>query len=133
MFNFNRKEKGQGLVEYALILVLVAVIVIVVLQVLGPLVGSVFTEINSGLTVSSAGGGGAAAAAVPTADLSVYADEMATPAYNSNDAINHFCTGKPSGVPYKLYNAPIFAANQVGGVNTSPPANYSQIGTGTCP
>lgn len=49
---FSPKEKGQGLVEYALILVLVAVIVIVVLQVLGPLVGSVFTEINSGLTVT---------------------------------------------------------------------------------
>ena len=65
MFNFNRKEKGQGLVEYALILVLVAVIVIVVLQVLGPLVGSVFTEVNSGLTVGGSGGS-VIAAATPT-------------------------------------------------------------------
>ncbi len=46
---FAPKEKGQGLVEYALILVLVAVVVIVVLTLLGPLIGNVFSEIISGL------------------------------------------------------------------------------------
>jgi pilus assembly protein Flp/PilA len=39
------KEKGQGLVEYALILVLVAVVVIVILSLLGPAIGSVFSDI----------------------------------------------------------------------------------------
>lgn len=39
------REKGQGLVEYALILVLVAVVVIVVLVLLGPIVGNVFSSI----------------------------------------------------------------------------------------
>ena len=48
---FSLKEKGQGLVEYALILVLVAVVVIAVLLVLGPVIGNVFTEINSTLTM----------------------------------------------------------------------------------
>ncbi len=38
-------EKGQGLVEYALILVLVAVVVIVVLALLGPAIGNVFSTI----------------------------------------------------------------------------------------
>ena len=33
---FLPKEKGQGMVEYALILVLVAIVVIVALQILGP-------------------------------------------------------------------------------------------------
>ena len=42
---FAPKEKGQGLVEYALILVLVAVIVIAVLTILGPTIGNVFTNI----------------------------------------------------------------------------------------
>ncbi|MEJ5222878.1 MAG: Flp family type IVb pilin [Anaerolineales bacterium] len=46
---FAPKEKGQGLVEYALILVLVAVVVIAVLTILGPIIGNVFSEINSGL------------------------------------------------------------------------------------
>jgi pilus assembly protein Flp/PilA len=41
------KEKGQGLVEYALILVLVAVVVIVILALLGPAIGNVFSEIIS--------------------------------------------------------------------------------------
>jgi pilus assembly protein Flp/PilA len=38
-------HKGQGLVEYALILVLVAVVVIVILALLGPAVGNVFSNI----------------------------------------------------------------------------------------
>ena len=46
---FAPKERGQGLVEYALILVLVAVVVIAVLLILGPVIGNVFTKINSSL------------------------------------------------------------------------------------
>ena len=46
---FAPKEKGQGLVEYALILVLVAVVVIAVLTLLGPIIGNVFSRINTGL------------------------------------------------------------------------------------
>lgn len=38
-------EKGQGLVEYALILVLVAIVVVVILIVLGPTVGNLFSEV----------------------------------------------------------------------------------------
>jgi pilus assembly protein Flp/PilA len=44
------KEKGQGLVEYALILVLIAVVVIAILALLGPQIGAVFSRINSSLT-----------------------------------------------------------------------------------
>jgi pilus assembly protein Flp/PilA len=46
---FAPKEKGQGLVEYALILVLVAVVVIVILALLGPAVGNIFSNIMSAL------------------------------------------------------------------------------------
>ncbi|MFN3491635.1 MAG: Flp family type IVb pilin [Anaerolineales bacterium] len=46
---FSPKEKGQGLVEYALILVLVAIVVIAALMILGPLIGNVFSKINSSL------------------------------------------------------------------------------------
>lgn len=44
---FAPKEKGQGLIEYALILVLIAVVVIVVLRLLGPQIGGIFSNINS--------------------------------------------------------------------------------------
>lgn len=47
---FAPKEKGQGLVEYALILVLVAIVVIAALMILGPIIGNVFSEINSSLS-----------------------------------------------------------------------------------
>ena len=46
---FAPKERGQGLVEYALILVLVAVVVIAVLMILGPIIGNVFTKLNSSM------------------------------------------------------------------------------------
>jgi pilus assembly protein Flp/PilA len=46
---FAPKEKGQGLVEYALILVLVAIVVIAALTILGPKIGNVFSTINSSL------------------------------------------------------------------------------------
>ena len=46
---FAPKEKGQGLVEYALILVLIAVVVIAILVFLGPIIGNVFSEIAAGL------------------------------------------------------------------------------------
>ncbi len=44
------QEKGQGLVEYALILVLVAIVVIAVLLILGPTIGNTFSSINSSLS-----------------------------------------------------------------------------------
>jgi pilus assembly protein Flp/PilA len=43
------REKGQGLVEYALILVLIAIVVIVILSILGTQVSTVFSQITSGL------------------------------------------------------------------------------------
>jgi pilus assembly protein Flp/PilA len=42
---FAPKEKGQGLVEYALIIVLVAIVVIVILVILGPAISNVFSNI----------------------------------------------------------------------------------------
>ena len=47
---FAPKEKGQGLVEYSLILVLVAIVVLAVMMLLGPLIGNVFSAINESLS-----------------------------------------------------------------------------------
>jgi len=44
-----KDNKGQGLVEYALILVLVAVVVIVILTLLGPAVANVFSNIMANI------------------------------------------------------------------------------------
>jgi len=42
-------EKGQGLVEYALILVLVAMVVLAVLLLIGPVIGNTFSRIGESL------------------------------------------------------------------------------------
>lgn len=47
---FSTAVKGQGLVEYALILVLVSIVVIVALSLLGPIIGNVFSTINDTLS-----------------------------------------------------------------------------------
>ena len=47
---FSPKERGQGLVEYALILVLVAIVVIASLLILGPVVGNAFSTVNQSLS-----------------------------------------------------------------------------------
>lgn len=44
-----KEEKGQGLVEYALILVLVAIVVIAILAILGPQIGNIFSQVTNGL------------------------------------------------------------------------------------
>jgi pilus assembly protein Flp/PilA len=46
---FFKRQEGQGLVEYALILVLVAIVVIAILLTLGPIVGNVFSTVTRNL------------------------------------------------------------------------------------
>ena len=46
---YSLRERGQGLVEYAFIILLVVIVVIVVLVILGPLVGNMFTKLNSNI------------------------------------------------------------------------------------
>ena len=47
---FAPREKGQGMVEYALIIVLIAVVLIVVLALVGSQISTVFSQIVSGLS-----------------------------------------------------------------------------------
>ena len=46
---FSPQEKGQGLVEYAIIVVFVAIVVIAIMRMVGPKVGNIFSTINSSL------------------------------------------------------------------------------------
>ena len=43
------REKGQGLVEYTLILVLVAIVVIAILLLVGPQIANIFSKVTNGL------------------------------------------------------------------------------------
>ncbi len=42
-------ERGQGLVEYSLIIALVAIVVIAILVLMGPQIGQIFSTITNGL------------------------------------------------------------------------------------
>ena len=46
---FISKEKGQGLVEYAMIIAFVAIVVISVVRLLGPEIGNTFSDIASSI------------------------------------------------------------------------------------
>jgi pilus assembly protein Flp/PilA len=41
----NENEIGQGFLEYSMILVLVAVVVIIILAILGPTIGSLYSNV----------------------------------------------------------------------------------------
>jgi len=47
---FCARQRGQGLVEYALILLLIAIVVIVALMLIGPRVSAMFGTIYNSLT-----------------------------------------------------------------------------------
>lgn len=49
---FSQSEKGQGLVEYALIIILIAMVVVLAMSFIGPAIGNVFN--NIGATLGSA-------------------------------------------------------------------------------
>lgn|GEM_PF-1983500 len=42
-------EKGQGLVEYGLVIIFIAIVVVAILALLGPVVGNIFSSVRSGL------------------------------------------------------------------------------------
>jgi len=45
--HFERKEQGQGMVEYALIIVLIAIVVVVLIAVMGTAVSHMYSEITA--------------------------------------------------------------------------------------
>jgi Flp pilus assembly pilin Flp len=46
---YDARERGQGMVEYALLFALITLVVIVVLILLGPIIGNVFSNMGSRL------------------------------------------------------------------------------------
>jgi pilus assembly protein Flp/PilA len=78
MFSSNKPPdpRGQGLVEYALVLTLVAIVVIAILTLLGPTIANVFSRINVGLGASGAGGSGGSIVAITRSDYDSARQEM---------------------------------------------------------
>jgi len=47
--NLQNEERGQGLVEYALMLVFIALVVVLAMMLIGPGIGETFTEVGSAM------------------------------------------------------------------------------------
>ncbi|MBV6449820.1 MAG: hypothetical protein MHPDNHAH_00533 [Anaerolineales bacterium] len=58
LFIPSGRLKGQGLVEYAIIIALVAIVVIVVMRFTGPKIGDIYSSINDSLAIGTDAGGG---------------------------------------------------------------------------
>ena len=47
-----RREEGQGMVEYALLIVLISIAALVVLVLIGPQISTIFSQVNSALATT---------------------------------------------------------------------------------
>lgn len=118
-------QRGQGLVEYAIILALVAVVVIVVVRVMGPGIGNIFTSINNSLDntalLPGSGGGG----------------QVTDPHSDWHDSQNEFCVGQPSGTQHNMYHDVDHGLWIAGPSGGTPPAGYNDetdvVQYDTCP
>jgi pilus assembly protein Flp/PilA len=138
MFNFNRKEKGQGLVEYALILVLIAIVVIVAMRVLGNKVSDTFGTVNTNLAVGEGGEAGGGEAAAVGSDHPTYT-QYGGNYVNVASATNNFCNemGAPSGAPYTIYKfnpgwQDYYYGAGGGTSGADPSRSGSAVSSGTC-
>jgi pilus assembly protein Flp/PilA len=116
----KKNEKGQGLVEYAIILALVAIVVIGVMRILGPKVGCTFSGINDSLPggsgSSSTCGAVAAAPAPVTLNYTCPSSGMvdvknmsggpngASFSCSSGASLTYTVTGQTSGTQMQLRN-----------------------------
>ncbi len=88
-------EKGQGLVEYALIMVLVSVVVIAALSLLGPQVGNVYSDI---INLFPGGDSTPDPTPVPTEEPMGYS--------TAPEAYSVWCSTQPAGTNIHIfYNA----------------------------
>lgn len=93
--SLNHREKGQGLVEYALILVLVSITVIAILSFLGDTVGGVFQTVDAALNrqeISDTGtsyviGGFSASSSGSTFNCTVTIPSVSVTRYDDGEAV----------------------------------------------
>jgi len=134
LFSDSKQEKGQGLVEYAIILSLVAIAVIAVMRIMGPKVCNTFDTVNnslpggSGSSGSNCGGGNT----VGTGPLVYGTDVFSTNAQVCNAAgLSSGSTATFWGQYPTMNNGNAFY--WTGSNTTAPVAGYTKGSSITCP
>lgn len=111
LFSNKKNEKGQGLVEYAIILALIAIVVIGVMTSLGKKVNSAIGKVNDGL------GGGSFTSEYATWPL----------------ARTAYCADKSSGTQYTDYQNTSTGQFIAGPLGSPAPSGYTVYGNISCP
>jgi pilus assembly protein Flp/PilA len=133
MFSNKKNEKGQGLVEYAIILALVAIVVIGVMRILGPKIGCTFSGINASLP---GGSGSSSSNCSASSGGGAYANWQSIPRMGSAYATEYFCNTAGSGHAYNAWTVgsgwDITAGTDVpqSSINSG---NATLLSSGTCP
>ncbi len=90
LFSPSKRNRGQGLVEYAVIIALVAIVVIAGVSALGPRIGNTFSSINNSLgdggILSGGGDDGGGSPATCTAASAAHGNWHAT--WDGNPSAN---------------------------------------------
>lgn len=113
---FPPREKGQGLVEYALILVLVSVAVIAIMIFLGGSVGQVFEEVSTNLSGQTITGTGT---------------EYVIGGFSANATGGPVCTIEVSSFTVTMYEDGERAANEAVSVSIQATGGGAVPGNGT--
>ena len=140
--NLKNIEKGQGMTEYALILVLVPVVTIVALMLLGPLVGNVFSSINSSVSIFGGGNENNGAATNGNGGEQDFGSTQWKNGWDEETPINNYCTSEGTGAGYNFYSVNEY--NPTSGSYSyyiasgypqpsSPNSTKTFLRTGTCP
>jgi pilus assembly protein Flp/PilA len=116
---FLNSKKGQGLVEYALILVLVAIVVMIILALLGPAIGNVFSNVVAAIENP---GGGNITASVGSPDVDPVGPnnyKLTVPVTVSNETnVTLSSGGNSTTVPCNLSCAPTLSGLPSSGTYT---------------
>ena len=135
LFSNKKQEKGQGLVEYAIILALIAIVVVGVMTTLGKKVCNTMNGVSNSLD------GGSGSNCVASAPIGSNSPSYTAWGGNWNTqalAAQDFCQGQhaPSGSSYTFYrdsNDGNYSAAGAGVTGPKGPTWSSTGVTGTCP
>lgn len=129
----SKHEKGQGLVEYGIILALVTIAVIGSLKFLGPNLCDTFNTISSSLPGGNGSGSSCGGAAAPSGPQDFGTSQWKN-GFDQATPVNNYCASEGSGRGYNFYS--VNGGSYTYYIASGQPMSGSQytfMHTGTCP
>lgn len=102
LFSKSNQEKGQGLVEYAIILALVAIVVLGTMKVLGPKIACTYDKVNNSLP-GEASSSSTCSGSAPSGPQNFGSAQWKN-GFDQATPINAYCGSEGTGASYNLYS-----------------------------